>query len=310
MFSALLCTVVLLIAPTQMIQAQWYKSKIKRQKEIKDSVYIEQVEQKLSPEKVLHAEPLYIDLIRDLGARKGEREWNFGMGITDNTRYDSYEALVEYEWAPINRLGLEIELPFSFYTPLNGTSREETPGNRLESIKTAMQWSFLVDTKRSLTMALGYINELELPTFRAYGKGALVTGNIYNPFLVAAKRLGTNFHSLLYTGPSIHHQFANGQTQTSYQAHTSFHYMIPGTRNFVGIEFNKEWYRTDFDLVIRPQLRVAISEDLLIGIVAGIPVNRENQRFSSFMRLIWEPPHKKGKRLNPGKTFPEGSFPH
>jgi hypothetical protein len=27
------------------------------------------------PDKVLHAELLYIDLIRDLGARKGEKEW-------------------------------------------------------------------------------------------------------------------------------------------------------------------------------------------------------------------------------------------
>ncbi|GCC52860.1 hypothetical protein SanaruYs_30990 [Chryseotalea sanaruensis] len=33
--------------------------------------------------KIDHAEPLYIDLIRDLGARKGEREWNVGLGMTD-----------------------------------------------------------------------------------------------------------------------------------------------------------------------------------------------------------------------------------
>jgi hypothetical protein len=34
-------------------------------------------EEALKP-KILHAEPLYIDLIRGLGARKGEREWNVG----------------------------------------------------------------------------------------------------------------------------------------------------------------------------------------------------------------------------------------
>ena len=66
--------------------------------------------------KVLHAEPLYIDLIRDLGARKGEKEWNVGMGMTDRLSYDSYEFLVEYEWAPINRLGLEIEVPVTIFT--------------------------------------------------------------------------------------------------------------------------------------------------------------------------------------------------
>lgn len=41
-----------------------------------DSLYIAETEEVKGPEKVLHAEPLFIDLIRDLGARKGEREWN------------------------------------------------------------------------------------------------------------------------------------------------------------------------------------------------------------------------------------------
>lgn len=49
-----------------------------------DSSYIMETEQKREPAKVLHAEPLYIDLIRDLGARKGEKEWNIGLGLTDN----------------------------------------------------------------------------------------------------------------------------------------------------------------------------------------------------------------------------------
>jgi hypothetical protein len=35
-----------------------------------------------------------VDLIRDLGALKGEREWNLGLGMTDNTSYDEYTALV------------------------------------------------------------------------------------------------------------------------------------------------------------------------------------------------------------------------
>lgn len=39
-----------------------------------DSLYIDEVQDQRVPDKVLHAEPMYIDLIRDLGARKGERE--------------------------------------------------------------------------------------------------------------------------------------------------------------------------------------------------------------------------------------------
>jgi hypothetical protein len=67
--------------------------------------------------------------------------------------------------------------------------------------------------------------------------------------------------------------------------------MIPGTRNFIGIEFNKELTKTDFDMTIRPQMRVGISDNLLIGIVTGIPISRENERFSTFFRLIYEPAH-------------------
>ncbi|MDQ4140755.1 MAG: phosphoribosylformylglycinamidine synthase, partial [Bacteroidota bacterium] len=97
----------------------------------KDSLYIQEVEDHKEPAKVLHAEPLYIDLIRDLGARKGEKEWNLGLGLTDKLKFDSYEALIEYEWAPIDRLGLEVELPFTFHSPLKSTPKESVPSNQL-----------------------------------------------------------------------------------------------------------------------------------------------------------------------------------
>lgn len=120
-------------------------------KETKDSLYIEEVENKKTPYKVLHAEPLFIDLIRDLGARKGEKEWNIGLGLTDNNTFDRYTALVEYEWAPIDRLGLEVELPFSIYYPtiVNTTS----PSNKLNSFKLAAQYSFYVSEKHKTSMA-------------------------------------------------------------------------------------------------------------------------------------------------------------
>jgi hypothetical protein len=69
--------------------------------------------------------------------------------------------------------------------------------------------------------------------------------------------------------------------------------MISGTRNFIGVEFNKTIDKGDFDMTMRPQMRLGIADNLLIGIVAGIPVSRENERLSSFIRLIWEPGHHK-----------------
>jgi len=256
----------------------------------KDSIYIQQYENQQGPDKVLHAEPLYIDLIRDLGARKGEKEWNVGLGLTDNLKFDSYEALIEYEWAPIDRLGLEVELPFTFYSPVNGTANDSIPAHRLNSLKVAAQWSFFVSEPTSTSMAIGYINEFEISDFENFGN-PVIKGNVYNPFFVVAKRWGTNFHSLLYTGPKMEQYFSTNKVHTTYDVNTSFHYMIMGTRNFIGLEFNKTFSDEDFDLTIRPQMRLGIADNLLIGIVAGIPVSRENQRLSSFARLIWEPGH-------------------
>lgn len=260
----------------------------------RDSLYIEEVEGAKGQTKVLHAEPLYIDLIRDLGARKGEKEWNVGLGLTDNLKFDSYEALVEYEWAPINRLGLEVELPFTFYSPLNGTSSDSIPASRLNSMKMAAQWSFYVNELLSTSMALGYIHEFELSDFRNFGRPTF-TGNVYNPFLIVAKRWGNNFHTLLYTGPVIMKHIGVSSAEVSHEINTSLHYMISGTRNFVGIEMNKELSASnDFGATLRPQMRVSIADNLLVGIVVGVPVSRERERLSSFVRLIWEPGHRRG----------------
>ena len=269
------------------------RAQTQTENERRDSLYIQDVETDLPP-KVLHAEPLYIDLIRDLGARKGEREWNFGFGLTDNLDFDAYEALVEYEWAPIDRLGLEVELPFTFHSALDDTRSDEVPGNRLESLKVAGQWTFLVNEKHATSMAVGYINEFTFGSFAEFGR-PLITGNVYNPFLVVAKRWGANWHTLVYTGPQLHHDYGTDHWHNRYDINSNVHYMIPGTRNFVGIEFNKTLTEGDFDMTLRPQMRLGIADNLMIGIVAGIPVSRENERFSSFVRLIWEPgqPHRK-----------------
>ncbi len=40
-------------------------------------------------------------------------------------------------------------------------------------------------------------------------------------------------------------------------------------------------------------MRVGIADNLLVGIVTGVPISRESERFSTFLRLIYEPGHKK-----------------
>lgn len=283
MLSRILPALLLCFCSKAFTQSEEQKNKIE------DSLYIAEVQDRKEPVKILHAEPLYIDLIRDLGARKGEREWNVGMGIADHNDHDEYTALVEYEWAPIDRLGLEVELPFSFYYPTN--NQAGAPGSKLNSFKLAAQYTFLVSERYKTSMAIGYIHEFELGEFKSYGKSKFFGGNIYNPFLVAARRWGNNFHTLLYTGPQFVQHFGHHHMQTVWQVNSNFHYMIPGTRNFIGIEFNKELHRRDFDMTIRPQMRVGLTEKMMVGIVTGIPISRENERFSSFLRLIYEPGH-------------------
>ena len=252
-----------------------------------DSLYIAEVQDGHPKDKVLHAEPLYIDLIRDLGARRGEKEWNLGFGLTDNIGYDTYQLLVEYEWAPIDRLGLEVEVPVTIFATHKEARDVVRPSNRVESLKTAIQWSFLVSERSKTSLALGYINEVLFPDL---GSGEpVVQGNIFNPFLVAAKRWGDNFHTLVYTGPHLQYGLTDGRLKERYDVNMSVHYMIPNTRNFVGIELNQSTTGSDLDLTMRPQMRLGIAENFLVGIVTGIPLARENERFIMFTLLIWEP---------------------
>lgn len=265
----------------------------KSDKRYLDSIYIANNEiDESGIYKVFHAEPLYIDLIRDLGARKGEKEWNVGAGITDKLDHDEYSTLVEYEWAVANRVGLEIELPFSFTKPLFDTPASDVPNSKLEGLKTAIQYSFLVSPKYKSTLAIGYINELEFTSFKEYGNSSFLKGNVYNPFLVAAKRWGQKYHTLLYTGPKFEHSFKDKKLETSYEFNFSLHYMIGGSRNFIGIENNVEKDHEGYEYIIRPQMRVGLADNLLIGIVTGIPILTEKQRFSTFIRLIYEPGQK------------------
>jgi hypothetical protein len=251
-----------------------------------DSTLIQKVEDSVEPDKVLHAEPLYIDLIRDLGARKGENEWNFGMGLTDFDSFDEYELLVEYEFAVIDRLGLEIEVPVFLY---NSGSEGNGPDNRIESLKTAIQWTFLVDQDISTSLALGYINEFLFYPINQIGDRGVVEGNLFNPFFVGAKRWGDYFHTLIYTGPRLEYLFDASEWHFEYEMHLNFHYMIPGTGNFAGLEYNQYFGGEKYHGVLRPQIRLDINEHLLLGIVTGIPLDRTEERFSFFMRLIYEP---------------------
>ena len=247
------------------------------------------------PAKVHHAEPLYIDLIRDLGARKGEKEWNIGGEAEEQSGYQVYGGFIEYEFAPFNRLGMELEIPFEFFGFRNNSQeRSSITRNRIESIKPAIQYTFLVSPEYQTSLAVGYIHRFNLHSFHTIRQeNDVFKGNSFNPFFVAAKKWGSSIHSLINTGPLWEHSNEEDDTDFSYQVNYSLYYMIPQTRNFLGVEVNQEFSHDHTLTVLRPQVKVAILSNLALGLVAGIPIDSEEEGIGGMFRLIYEPPGKK-----------------
>lgn len=246
-----------------------------------------------SPKKILpkvhHAEPLYIDLMRDLGARKGEAEFNLGFGIANFDNYKEYNGFIEYEWAVADRLGLEVEVPFRIEQAKGNTS-SSVPDNSIEGIKLATQYTFLVSEKTQTSLAVGYIHEFELNSFKALqDKGKMFTGMKLNPIFVAAKKFN-HFNTMIYAGPIIERHFNTKHTEVLGAINTSVLYVIPNSKNFIGIENNIEFNNHEFHDVLRPQFKLALMHNLAVGLVTGIPLTRgENMNLDIMTRIIWEP---------------------
>lgn len=237
------------------------------------------------PLKIKHAEPLFYDLVRDLGARKGEKEFNIGADFKNASTFKEHALLAEFEFAPIHRLGLEAEADISLYTA--SRSQEKHPGNRLESIRLSGQYSFWVSSRYRGTMALGYTQILELTDFRNYGKGGLLTGAIGSPFFVVAKRWKANWHSLLYVSPLISYTVGE-KGHAAWMVNVAVHYTLPHTGHFIGVEMNTETDHGYCKVTLRPQIKLKLHPRLAAGFVAGVPLAAQEEGFSSFIRLIYE----------------------
>lgn len=240
------------------------------------------------PPKVSHAEPIYFDLIRDLGARRGEKELNVGMGMARFNNFSIHSYLVEYESAPINRLGMELEIPLAFYTAATKEVDSHHGDDGLEGIKAAIQYSFFVSEKLQTTMAIGYIFETRRKGFDLFHQ----TGSIHNPFFIVAKKWGSQFHTLLYTGPSYAYDRESGQTTTAVLLNASVHYVLPGTKNFVGVEMNQEIHHRRVETMVRPQVKMVLSKQTCLGLALGIPAGDNARNLDFLVRLIYEPRKK------------------
>ena len=241
------------------------------------------------PLKISHAEPVYTDLIRDLGARKGEKEINVGWEMNDHSRYIEHSGFVEYEFSPLNRLGLEVEVPFNYYNAERIHTGEELPNEKIEGLKFAVQYTFLVSGKHRMSMAAGTIYELGLHSFKTISASRkIMKGNELNPFLIVAKRWGRQFHSLLYTGPVFHRHFEERRSLATLQTNVSVHYQLPHSAHLLGVEVNHEWAPESVETVIRPQLKLKLNAGFALGVATGIPVDHRQEGLSFMARLIYE----------------------
>jgi hypothetical protein len=188
-------------------------------------------------------------------------------------------------------LGLEVELPVSFHRNDPTNNSYPIPSDRINGLKLAAQYSFFVNEKYKTSMALGYIHEFALQDFYQNINGKYYNGNIYNPFFVAAKRFYNNYHMLLYTGPKFIRELEHNHATFEYAINLSFHYMITGTRNFIGVEWNTLYSDDVYYVVARPQMRVELNKQFMVGVVSSIPLNYGTERFGTFIRLIYEPKH-------------------
>ncbi len=227
------------------------------------------------PDKVHHAEPLYNDLVRDLGARKGEKEFNLGADIKRTSLKDDFGYLMEYEFAPIDRLGLEVETDFTY---AKSRIANVPSTNQLERLRLSSQYSFYVSKKNATTLAVGYTQIFNFVN----------GGTAFNPFFIAAKNWQRHWHTLIYTGPEIAYQYATSKTALNWQVNTSFHYTVPNTDHFVGVEINQEISSEGIHTVLHPQIKLGLSKKLAAGVAIGLPIGGAENRLSSFLRIIYQ----------------------
>lgn len=127
--------------------------------------------------------------------------------------------------------------------------------------------NLLISERFATSAAIGYLHEFLRAPAVTDSSAAGFIGNLYNPFFVVAHRWNNNWHTLLYAG-SRH--TAASITHTTWENNLSFHYMLSGTPHFIGLKFNQEITDKRSTVTYRPQIRLQLSHNLLVGLVAPV----------------------------------------
>lgn len=223
-----------------------------------------------------HVEPLQVDLIQDLNARKGDRQLEIDFDIDLQHRYNAVSVELEYEHTFSPRLGMELAVPLSLYGLKRGyNTGEDVPHNKIEGLKLGLQYTFSTIQQARTTIALALIHESHFHSFTSIKKGShFIKGYSETAAFVAAKRWGRRIHTMLYTGPEW-----TIMSGTSYKpllhSDISVHWQLT-RRQFIGVEYV---YRSGKGTIpeIYPQLKMALTRHTDICLAAAIPAKRTHE---------------------------------
>jgi hypothetical protein len=153
-------------------------------------------------------EPLYFDLVRNLGSRRGEMEANV-IASTSFRRTGTIQWGPEIEYAPVRGLGFEVEVPF-----VDG---------QIEALKVGSQ----------LTLASFLARHLELGMIGSYARHVRERGLDGAIGLVTGVRFSSHVQAMIITGPTVSWQ----ESRTSFGAsvNPSLFYQVSRPLTF-GIE--------------------------------------------------------------------------
>ena len=225
---------------------------------------------------IKHVEPLQVDLIQDLNARKGDRQLEIDFEIDLEHRYNAVSVELEYEHAFSQRLGMEIAIPLSLYGMKPGyNTGENVLHNKVEGLKLGLQYTFSTIQRARTTMAIALIHENHFHSFTSIKKGShFIKGYSETAALVAARRWGRRIHTMLYTGPEW--ELMSG-TVLKPILHTdlSIHWQLT-KHQFIGVEYV---YKSGKEEVpeIYPQVKMALTRHTALCLAAAIPAKRTQE---------------------------------
>lgn len=207
-------------------------------------------------------EPLAFDLVRGLGARKGEFEMNT-LVLMPWTRPGDADWAPEIEWAPRDNFAVELELPIH--------------GDQLKALKLALQFTFPRARARKFIAGWQLIGEY-LP-----GERALATTSMF----LAGYRLSRRWSVLGMVGARLdwsRRPFACGP---SLLANPSV-FVDLGERVTLGVEHNVDLGVDHVAARALPQLHVQLGRRWRLQLGAGVQVAARRVAGVGGLRLIFE----------------------